>query len=139
MAYKAIEKSSFSPIEFIRQFESLPSELIDHYHRIISEGSPSLEFLRLHEVKGPDITDFGLSSELTTAQFGQDQDLISDYSSLLNTVHDLRRELSKASSSDELELLQSKLQSLQASSSWRITAPLRYLFDRIRRFRHLIP
>ena len=139
LAYEAIEKSSFSPIEFIRQFESLPSELIDHYHRIISEGSPSLEFLRLHEVKGPEITDSGLSSELTTAQFGQDQDLISDYSSLLNTVHDLRRELSKATSSDELELLQSKLQSLQASSSWRITAPLRYLFDRIRRFRHLIP
>ena len=36
LAYEAIEKSSFSPIEFIRKFESLPSELIDHYHRIIS-------------------------------------------------------------------------------------------------------
>ena len=134
--FESIKQSSFSSSTFIRQFQSRPSALIDNYDRIVSEGMPSLEFLRLHDTSCSGSPDAGLSAELSTAQYGQDQALISDYASLLNAVHDLRQELNHSSSALELESLQSRLNAIQSSFSWQLTAPLRHLLDL---FKKLIP
>ena len=132
--FESIKQSSFSPSIFVQNFYTLPSGLIDNYDRIVSEGMPSLEFLRLHETSSFAPLDAGLSGELSTAQYGQDQQLISDYASLLNAVHELRQELSNPVSPSELESLQSRIDAIEASASWRITAPLRHLLDRLKHF-----
>ena len=75
-----------------------------------------------------------MSAELSTGQFGQDQSLISDYASLLSEVHELRQEKRNSGQSGDLEMLQSRLDALYASSSWRLTAPLRFFFDRFKLF-----
>ena len=121
--FESIKQSAFSPSTFICQFQSLPSGLIDNYDRIVSEGMPLLSSFDYMKLLVLVPLDAGLSGELSTAQYGQDQALISDYASLLNAVHDLRQELKSMSDSSELESLQSRLDAIEASFSWRITAP----------------
>ena len=47
----------------------------------------------------------------------------------------MRKELNQAAPSGELSVLQHRLDAIQASFSWRLTAPLRYFLDLCKRLR----
>ena len=129
--FNILSLSDYSPGEFIDQFKAIPSSFVDHYDRIFSEGMPSLEFLRSHVTHPVE----GLSADLSTAQYGIDQELISDYASLLNSVHEMRSELSHSGIAGEVDALKTRLESIESSSSWRFTAPIRHFADGLKRLR----
>ncbi|CAK22560.1 Conserved hypothetical protein [Synechococcus sp. WH 7803] len=148
--HETLRASGFDLALFQQCFQVVPQVLIDQYDRLSSEGAPSLEFLRMHEVRPHQELSLGLSAQLSTGQYGQDQEVIADYAKLLETVHALRRELSEAQSgllaesvqveladrTQEVESLKQELANAQqdlhavcSSTSWKMTAPLRRLID----------
>lgn len=138
--YDRIVASDFQLEVFVQAFRDCPAWLLDSYGRIVAEGTPSLEYLRLHEVRRHDAENVALSAELQTGQYQRDQRIIEDFGRLLEAVHSLQEEIrSRADQADRLDApwrrvaeLERELHALQASTSWRLTAPLRQLKDRLR-------
>lgn len=138
--YKKVVESGFKIEVFARLFRDCPAWLVDFYERTMAEGTPSLEYLRLHDVRRHDTVDVALSAKLQTGQYERDKRIIEDFGSLLEAIHALQEEMrSGIEKTNQLDApwrrvaeLERELQALQASTSWRLTAPLRHLKGRLR-------
>ncbi len=139
--YARIEHADFSLEAFKRSFSDLPVWLIDAYDRIFAEGEPSLEYLRCHDVKSRHLDRLGLSGSLHTGELEIDQQIISEFAGLIDSVHALKDQLSTISPDSQVAEnsfhriadLERQLLEIRSSSCWRLTAPLRKIFDCLRR------
>ena len=142
--YQALSDSQFDLKAFRSAFSQVPDWLVDSYDYVLSEGQPSLEYLRLHNVQPSEVLSHltsDLSSELSEVNPG----LVREYSELIASVHQLRKDFaalhdqtgdaSNASIDNllhELEIARQQITAFESSAVWRYTAPLRMIADRLK-------
>lgn len=143
--YREIEAGAFSLQAFANAFAAVPSWLVNDYGRIFAEGMPSLEFLHTNEVRFSSHIGRALSSSLETGDAQLDSKIIKDFSDLIETFHLLQQQIhsvAPACVDEDLSLgsriaeLDRELRAIQSSASWRLTAPLRLVLDRIKSILH---
>jgi hypothetical protein len=146
--YERLASSGFVSGEYKDCFAAIPKHVIDRYDALLSEGTPSLEFLRHHAVTPRQQPPLALGSDLQTGQFARDEQIIRSFADLLETLHQLQndvanlghQDVSRDSADDPaLEALQAELADakeqlrlMRASRVWRVTEPLRRGLDRLR-------
>lgn len=128
--YKELEDEKWSIKSFKRCFDPVPTWIIDHYHNILSEGEPSLEYWRTMEYRG-------VSVDCTTGNDSRDQELIATYSDLILAIQSmkmlLRDQNEQGQNSDTAIELRKRIKDIESSTSWKITAPLRWIANARRR------
>ena len=136
-------------------FAEIPSFIIDSYDHILAEGEPSLEYIRNHEIRSIKGLDCGISAECTTGSKEIDENIISTYSNLIESFHQLNQKLpmidqlnknlqdeSRISDLEsQLAALNSKnmqlevnLQNITSSFFWKISSPIRKMLDKAKLF-----
>ena len=138
--YAKIKQGDFSLEAFKSSFADLPVWLIDAYDRIFAEGEPSLEYLRWHDVRSRRPDALGLSDGLHTGESEIDQRIVNEFAGLIDSVHALKGQLNDISPDSQIAEttfhriaeLERQLLEIRSSSCWRLTAPLRKIFDRLR-------
>jgi hypothetical protein len=146
--YERLASSGFDPGEYKQCFAAIPEHVIDRYDVLLSEGTPSLEFLRHHAVSPRQQPPLALGSDLQTGQFARDEQIIRSFADLLETLHQLQNEVANLGHQDvpqdsavdpALEALQAELADakeqlrlMRESRVWRVTEPLRKGLDRFR-------
>jgi hypothetical protein len=132
-------------------FAEIPGFIIDSYDYILAEGEPSLEYIRNHEIRSIKGFDCGISSECRTGSKEIDENIISTYSNLIESFHQLNqrlplidqlnRNLLEESRVSDLESqlaalsshnmqLAVNLQTITNSFFWKVSSPIRKLLDK---------
>ena len=133
--YRSIRNAECTISQYKSIFREVPYWIVDSYHKVFSEGQPSLEYHRVLESKG-------ISVECTSGNKDIDEELIATYSDLILSIHELKKSLpgdlgnesiSRAADCKELDLAKERLAAMESSTSWRITAPLRSIMQRLKR------
>jgi len=136
-------------------FAEIPSFIIDSYDHILAEGEPSLEYIRNHEIRNTKGFDYGISAECTTGSKEIDENIISTYSNLIESFHQLNQKLpsidqlnknlqneSRISdlenqlatlSSNKIQL-ELNLKNITNSFFWKASSPIRKLLDKAKLF-----
>lgn len=146
--YGRLASSGFDPKMFKDCFAAIPELVIDRYDALLSEGTPSLEFLRHHAVTPRQQPPLALGSDLQTGQCARDEQIIRSFADLLETLHQLQNDVANLGHQDApqvstvdpaLEALQTELADareqlrlMRESRVWRLTEPLRKGLDRLR-------
>ena len=153
--YNQLSMNGFDISLYKTLFAEIPSFIIDSYDHILAEGEPSLEYIRNHEIRSIKGLDCGISAECTTGSKEIDENIISTYSNLIESFHQLNQKLPiidqlninlqdesrisdlesqlAALSSNNMQL-EVNLQNITSSFFWKISSPIRKLLDKAKLF-----
>lgn len=123
--YEKVKSSGNSINVFKDTCRDLPGFVIDMYHSVLSEGEPSLEYLRCAQQTG-------ISQACSTGNAELDEQLITSYSDLILAIQEMKEEL-RDHDLESVERLRRRIKDMEDSSSWKATAALRWVASLLRK------